>query len=343
MGFFLDVFFEAYVQVTSFVAITLWAFYRLDRAFAFSSRVLQRYGSTKVMVSAFLGAIPGCGGAIAVVTQYSTGQLCFACLVAGLTATMGDAAFLLLAKEPMTALGVIGVCLCIGGAWGLLVNYLHPDRYLTEYTVESMSCAKSKRKCYALWIKSLWYGMLIANFPATFLIALQFQMDEFGIAGRAMQLLGAISIGWILLLEGMRKFRPTWCFVNQEGSLYDKTMHTTNFVTVWVAAGYVVFEGLLLWMGFDVDGYFSNIGVWTPLLACLVGLLPSCGPQVLVASLYLKKAIPLSALVANALSNDGDALFPAIAVSPRAALVATLYGLVPALLVGYGMYGFLHL
>ena len=40
--------------------------------------------------------------------------------------------------------------------------------------------------------------------------------------------------------------------------------------------------------------------------------------------------------VGNAISNDGDALFPAIALSPRAAALATLYSAIPAALVGYG-------
>jgi hypothetical protein len=45
--------------------------------------------------------------------------------------------------------------------------------------------------------------------------------------------------------------------------------------------------------------------------------------------------VPFSALIANAISTDGDALFPAIALAPRAAIAATLYSAVPALLVGY--------
>ena len=46
--------------------------------------------------------------------------------------------------------------------------------------------------------------------------------------------------------------------------------------------------------------------------------------------------------------KDGysDALFPAIALNPRAAVIATLYSAVPALIVAYGFYflapGFLN-
>ena len=52
--------------------------------------------------------------------------------------------------------------------------------------------------------------------------------------------------------------------------------------------------------------------------------------------MYLSGIIPLSAQIGNALSNDGDALFPNIAIAPRVAIVATLYSAVPALILAYG-------
>lgn len=67
--------------------------------------------------------------------------------------------------------------------------------------------------------------------------------------------------------------------------------------------------------------------VWAPLIpamAVLVGFIPGCGPQILITSLYLSGSVPRSAQLGNAIANDGDALFPALAVAPKAAMVATL-------------------
>ena len=78
--------------------------------------------------------------------------------------------------------------------------------------------------------------------------------------------------------------------------------------------------------------------VWlpfVPLIAILFGFLPGCGPQIVVATFYLNGQIPLSAEIGNAISNDGDALFPAIALAPKAAIVATLYSAIPAFIVAY--------
>jgi hypothetical protein len=80
----------------------------------------------------------------------------------------------------------------------------------------------------------------------------------------------------------------------------------------------------------------------TPLIAVLIGFLPGCGPQIIVTGLYLTGAIPMAALLGNAISNDGDALFPAIALAPRAAIVATLYTGIPALIVAYATFFLMH-
>jgi hypothetical protein len=72
-----------------------------------------------------------------------------------------------------------------------------------------------------------------------------------------------------------------------------------------------------------------------PFIAVLIGMIPGCGPQIITTSLYLAGTIPLSAQLGNAISNDGDALFPAIALSPRLAIIATLYSCIPAIVVSY--------
>ena len=79
------------------------------------------------------------------------------------------------------------------------------------------------------------------------------------------------------------------------------------------------------------------------MMAILIGFIPGCGPQVVVTSLYLAGAIPLSAQLSNAIANDGDALFPALALAPKAAILATLYSAIPAVVIGYSWMLFFEL
>ena len=107
-------------------------------------------------------------------------------------------------------------------------------------------------------------------------------------------------------------------------------------MTVWVIAAYLIFELSIYFLELDLKSVFDGWVLLTPLMTILLGFLPGCGPQVLVTTMYLSGIIPLSAQIGNALSNDGDALFPAIAIAPRVAIVATLYSAVPALILAYG-------
>ena len=74
------------------------------------------------------------------------------------------------------------------------------------------------------------------------------------------------------------------------------------------------------------------------MIAIFIGFIPGCGPQVLVTTLYINGLVPFAALLGNAISNDGDALFPAIALNPKAALAATMISAIPAIFVSYGLY-----
>mgnify|MGYP003323582395 FL=1 len=107
-------------------------------------------------------------------------------------------------------------------------------------------------------------------------------------------------------------------------------------MTVWVIGAYLVFDLSVYFFAIDLKQIFGGFTLFTPMIAILLGFLPGCGPQVLVTTMYPAGILPLSAQIGNALSNDGDALFPAIAIAPKVAVVATLYSAVPAVIVSYG-------
>ena len=92
---------------------------------------------------------------------------------------------------------------------------------------------------------------------------------------------------------------------------------------------------LIYFTGIDLKSFFDIWILFVPLIAILFGFIPGCGPQIVITTMYLNGFIPFSAEIGNAISNDGDALFPAIALAPRAAIFATLYSGIPALLVAY--------
>ena len=121
-------------------------------------------------------------------------------------------------------------------------------------------------------------------------------------------------------------------------NIKSKSIDMTNFVTVWVVVGFLFFDLGIYITGIDFKKLFDIMLPLTPLLAIFVGLIPGCGPQLLTATLYLNGYIPFSAEIGNAISNDGDALFPAIAICPKEAILATIYSFIPAIIVAYSYF-----
>ncbi len=128
------------------------------------------------------------------------------------------------------------------------------------------------------------------------------------------------------------------------GSAYETFQHAameTAMVTVWVIAGYLLYEYTMEIFTLNIQMLAAAAGVFAPIAGALLGIVPGCAPQIVFAQLYaLEEVIPFSALTANAISQDGDALFPLMAIDLKAAIIATIYTTIPALIVGALVYYF---
>lgn len=96
-------------------------------------RGLRRSGPAQILVSALLGAIPGCAGGIASVSLYTHRMISFGALVAMMVATAGDEAFLMLALFPRKALGLFALLLVLGIGTGFIVDRLRLDKGIRPF------------------------------------------------------------------------------------------------------------------------------------------------------------------------------------------------------------------
>lgn len=327
---------DAYIQVSVFVGFTLFVFIGLDSLTKFDVKnFLSKTQKFHVGIAAFLGAIPGCGGAIIVVTQYIQGRISFGSLVAVLTATMGDAAFLILAIEPTTGLLIFGIGIIVGSISGYIIDFIHGINFMQSETKIKVEFEKIN-KTFVSNFNFFWLFLFIPGFILGILVAFQI---EFSPVYNSL-LVFVASAGAILsiFMWSLNPLSDFQCSTDKSRGLLSRVVDTTNFVTTWVISGFLVFEIFMYFTSLDLKIFFDLWLPFVPLVAILFGFLPGCGPQVVVATFYLNGYIPLSAELGNAISNDGDALFPAIALAPKAAILATLYSAIPALVVAYGYF-----
>lgn len=128
-------------------------------------------------------------------------------------------------------------------------------------------------------------------------------------------------------------------------SLKETLIHSaqeTAFVGSWVFVAYLAYELFVFFLGSGdyvtgetlITGFLSQTGLIAVILGVLVGMIPGCGPQIIFVTLFTRGMVPFSAVLANAISQDGDALFPLIAIDKRSALWVTIVNTIPALIVG---------
>ena len=329
---------DAYLAVSVFVGFTLFVFIGLDSLTKFDIQsFLEKTKKLHVPIASFLGAIPGCGGAIIVVTQYIQGRISFGALVGVLTATMGDAAFLILAIEPSTGLLIFGLGIIVGTISGYVVDFIHGTSFMLANTNIELEFEKLK-KTFVSKFNIIWLTLFLPGFFVGILLAFQIEVDDIlNLPANIsiVTLLGSAGAILSIFMWSLNPLSDFQCSTDTSRGFLSRVIDTTNFVSTWVISGFLVFEIFMYFTSIDLKLFFDLWLPFVPLIAILFGFLPGCGPQIVVATFYLNGYIPLSAELGNAISNDGDALFPAIALAPKAAILATFYSAFPAIIVAY--------
>ena len=327
---------DAYIAVSSFVGVTLLIFVLLEKRNFNLQQFIEKNKSYEIPTSAFLGVIPGCGGAIMVMSLYTRGVVSFGSVLAALIATMGDAAFLLIASKPQAALIILPITFITGIICGYVIkpftkNFINKISLKKDLN-KNLPKNKIPKKFYSLWLICLIPGICLGLLNA-FQIEISFYI--FGI-----DLIHSFSFILAMYCILLWVFNPLTDI--QMASIHENSLRrvadTTCFVTVWVIIAFVTYELIDLSTNGLIFDSLKYFGPFIPLMAIIIGFIPGCGPQIMITSMYVSGQIPMSAQIGNSISNDGDALFPAIAISAKAAIIATLYSAIPAIFIAYLWY-----
>lgn len=347
---------DAFLEVGTFVGVALVAFgllrWRLgDRL----TRWLAANRHRGPVAGALLGAFPGCGGAIVVMPFHLQGQVSFGTVVATLTATMGDSSFVLLAADPALAIAVHAGLVVVGAITGTIVDRLGisprpaatdrdlpvgPRRPSTVGAAAAPLGLTGRPHLRVLpWSLIGYWALTTAAFVVAVPTVLQLidpaRLDIGGLPTTTLLGLAGAAVSVGVTLAGRRghvdHVGPA-CAERPRTVLVDAARETARVAT-WVVVAFVGYEVVVATTGLDIAS-LPSIGLIGVVVGALLGLLPGCGPQLVLTGLYAQGALPLSVLAANALSQDGDALIPLLAADRRSAVLASVITVVPGLAVG---------
>ncbi|MGL4367859.1 MAG: putative manganese transporter [Brevinemataceae bacterium] len=364
----------AFIQVGTFVAMTLFVFgfveYKTEGKLTY---YFSKYKKIQVILGSLLGLTPGCGGAIIVIPLYLTGKVSFGTLAATLIATMGDAAFVLIVLDPKIFVIVSIISFIAAIVTGYVLDYFGVSvKPRISYTLEALeqknqifqseesvinNDASDQTKSLVNYNIIFYYFrhhvgyvvfwiFAVLCLPLGILNLMQVNIDT-DLAIKNLGWIGAIGTFFAVIYSFISKkyfSDDTLSETNSKiHSLKETFIHNaeeTAFVIMWVFIALCVYEIFLYVVGGEevLRGWMAQTGYLSVIIAIAIGNIPGCGPQILLAVLYTQGLFPLSALVANAICNDGDALFPLIAVDRRSTFYAKLYNIIPAFIIGTLMF-----
>lgn len=290
------------------------------------------------LFAALMGAIPGCLGAFTVVSLYAHGIVTLGALVTAMIATSGDEAFMMLAMIPDKFLLITVILAVIGLAAGWLTDLLlgrHRTRDPTGcvgfnlHDKEECICFSAKNFIPQLKDCSSTRGFLLIFITAIALLCI------FGV-------LGPPRWNWIrITLVIVTSFG---LFILATVPDHFLTEHLWNHVTkrhlpqifLWIFSTLLFLAFLSQYL--HIESWVRQSRFIVLVIACFIGFIPESGPHLVFVTMYARGMLPLSALVANSIVQDGHGMLPMLAHSRKDFFLVKTINFVAGLMVGLSGY-----
>ncbi|MBE6665762.1 MAG: hypothetical protein E7603_06050 [Ruminococcaceae bacterium] len=94
----------------------------------------------------------------------------------------------------------------------------------------------------------------------------------------------------------------------EKGIFLSSVIHTLQ-IALFVFLFSFLIELTIDWIGEDtISAFTANAGIFTPLVAALIGLIPNCASSVVITELFLSDVISTGAMLAGLIANSGVGL-----------------------------------
>lgn len=271
--------------------------------------------------------------------MYIRGMLGFGALCACMVASSGDAAFIMLAEVPATALLLFGLLFVLGVGSGWVADRIAAglgfvpcaECEVHGHHVEERHCkAWPEQGVAAHWrrprpLRFIYLALAAAACAAVLTgVISPHELDWIRVA-----VLALLAIGLFVIVTVPDEYltEHVWRHV---------TRHHLPRVFAWTLGTLVALALARHYL--DLDAIVSGHMAWVLLLAALVGLLPDSGPHLVFLFLFAQGSVPFSVLLTSSIVQDGHGLLPLLSVSVKDSLLVKAFNLVLGLVVGYFVY-----
>lgn len=306
---------------------------------------IRKSGPLQVVISALLGAVPGCMGGFAVVSLYTHRLVSFGALIAMMIASSGDETFVMLAMIPDKAWKIILALTALAIVCGLLIDYFYKPSGKIHACEEDFSIHNHEDFLGERHFG--WKRTSIICGVAIFLAALAFGFFEEEAAEgvqEAEYLLGGINLlseDWMNVMFAIFGLLVLYVTIKAGDHFIDEHLfhhivrkHLPK-IFFWTAGTLAVIAVLLNFV--DISAWISNNVVLMILLAALIGIIPESGPHLIFVTMFSSGLVPLPVLIASCISQDGHAALPLLAEDRRTFLKAKALNVIIAVAAGLAL------
>ena len=288
------------------------------------------------ILTAFLGATPGCLGAFTVISLYIHGFVSFGSVVGTMIATSGDEAFVMISLFPKKAFIIFAFLFILG-----IIAAFVSDYVIKILKIET--CAE----CKVLQIHK-------EELPDV----IKFENIK-KIHLSKILAIGIFGLFFILLVSKIMKLKPVF-------SIIFEIVILANILIFVFSSKHFIEEHILnhiikthLWKIFiwtfgtlfivDLGLKFFDLKVFIKkhlhivfISAILLGIIPESGPHLIFVSLFAKNLIPISVLIVNSIVQDGHGLLPLLSYSVKDSILIKIFNIIFAFITGLILHYLIH-
>jgi len=289
-------------------------------------------------IASFLGSTPGCLGAFLNVSLYVHGLLTFGAIAAGMIATSGDEAFVMIAMFPKEALILFAVLFVLGifGGWiaDKFASFFH-IKTCEECNLQQVHNMDEKHYFQPHVLKdfphlSPFRYSLIIVFIVVILLNLSGFLGPQNWDKPEKIFLILLSVVAILISSTVSKHYLEDHIVDHIIKKHIwKVFLWTFFALLFVAVGlqYWNLEGIIT----------ANLGVIL-IISALVGLIPESGPHLVFVTLFASGVVPFSILLTSSIVQDGHGMIPLFSYTAKDSILIKIFNLMFGLAIGVPLY-----
>lgn len=328
------------LMITGFVfAMMLLVEYLNVATSGVAARRLEQGGLLGYAAVILVGTMPGCLGAFTDVTLYIHRVISLGALAGSMVAASGDEAFVMLALMPKQAVMLFAGLFVygLGAAW--FVDRVGKRRYYgaAACDVGLVVHPEAEERPRLAWRSSF----STCSFPRA-VLCVALALFAFGAAVGAV---GPHEWSWIritLLALAAMAFGVVFTVPDHflEEHLYRHVAkeHVPR-IFVWTLGALFVMAWIRV-QGGAFQAWIQGHPGWAVLAAAVVGLLPESGPHMIFVVGFTQGLMPLSALVASSVVQDGHGMLPLLAQSWREFVKVKTITFAAGLAAGYGLWVF---